>query len=166
MPRRKEYKFPADYKVQAIDEETAVIPARPGVWLPILGWDMDGTPLVDGTDTRYHPVYLFLEDIAARKITTLGHARRALGDLARASMMDYSGKYNKAIHAATVAIKAFISTEDLKEFIDRVDEVDKKLAKVRDYLYTQDIGLARAEGARGDAVLDLVVHQSGAGGDE
>ena len=159
MPRRKQYKFPDDYyarlKPNSIDE--AFVPARPGLVFNVHAFDEKGNIIQDSVPEQYHYIRLFLEDIARKKIKTLGDARKVLGDLARAATLDTKGKYVKSIDNAIKALRVFISTEDYHKMAEEIVAMEKTLKGLKDYIYSEDIALARSEGARGDVVMDLVV---------
>ena len=163
MPRRKKYKFPDDYMARNSKpyDTNATIPARPGVVLQLAAHDEQGNVLQEYVPERWNFIFLFLEDIAKREIRTLQDARDVLGDLARAAMLDSKGKYTKAIDNAIKAIRVFISTEDYHKMAEEIAKMEKTLKALKEYIYSEDIALARSENARGDVVLDLAVIDGG-----
>ena len=141
----KRCKFPRDYYPQPASDNPAqyVIPARPGLrgtWLGGIGAPYDVPP-------EHHFIQLYLEDLAARKIDSLEAAREVLAGLTKASMLDKRGEY-KGIYNALQAIRVFLTTEDYHKFAEHLKKLQKKMEEIRGHLQSEDISLARAEGAR------------------
>ena len=147
-------KFPEDYMPRISDEDpnVVIIPARPGLELPCLGYDEAGRPI--GIPEQYHFIRLFLEDISKKKINNMKAARRLLGDLVRASILDVKGQY-KGIYNAIQAIRVFLTTEDYYQYGEELKKTQKELDKLRDFLQSQDLGIARAERSRDSVKIEV-----------